>query len=634
MQRCVCFHLSPTLTTTKSTRRSPLGPFVALFYLLPIKGPSILHCLSSSSNTVISAIARARERKRKHHLLQLQSSRERESEGPSTSSSVSHSLTHSKKMTIVVDDYILPTFFASLLGFVLLHILRRRTKKNKRDDHKATSAFEIRNDCVRSSTNGECRSGDGHESDVIIVGAGVAGAALAHTLGKDGRLVHVIERDLTEPDRIVGELLQPGGYLKLIELGLEDCVEEIDAQRVLGYALFKDGRNTRLSYPLENFHSDVAGRSFHNGRFIQRMREKAATFPNVRLEQGTVTSLLEENGTIKGVLYKTKTGQEVRAYAPLTIVCDGCFSNLRRSLCSPKVDVPSCFVGLVLENCQLPFSNHGHVILADPSPILFYPISSTEIRCLVDVPGQKVPSIANGEMANYLKTMVAPQIPPELHDAFVAAIDKGNIRTMPNRSMPAAPYPTPGALLMGDAFNMRHPLTGGGMTVALSDIVVLRDLLKPLADLNDAASLCRYLESFYTLRKPVASTINTLAGALYKVFCASPDQARKEMREACFDYLSLGGVCSTGPVALLSGLNPRPLSLVLHFFAVAIYGVGRLLLPFPSPKRLWIGARLISGASGIIFPIIKAEGVRQMFFPATVPAYYRAPPVDEISNSA
>ncbi|XP_037405183.1 uncharacterized protein LOC119267850 isoform X4 [Triticum dicoccoides] len=38
---------------------------------------------------------------------------------------------------------------------------------------------------------------------------------------KDDRRVHVIERDLTEPDRIVGELLQPGGYLKLIELGLQ-----------------------------------------------------------------------------------------------------------------------------------------------------------------------------------------------------------------------------------------------------------------------------------------------------------------------------------------------------------------------------------------------------------------------------
>ncbi len=72
--------------------------------------------------------------------------------------------------------------------------------------------------------------------------------------------------------------------------------------------------------------------------------------------------------------------------------------------------MPSCFVGLVLENCQLPHPNHGHVILANPSPILCYPISSTEIRCLVDIPGQKVPSMATGEMAKYLKTVVAPQV--------------------------------------------------------------------------------------------------------------------------------------------------------------------------------------------------------------------------------
>jgi squalene monooxygenase len=355
---------------------------------------------------------------------------------------------------------------------------------------------------------------------------------------------------------------------------------------------------------------------------------------SVQLEQGTVLSLLEENGTIKGVRYKNKAGEEQTAFAALTIVCDGCFSNLRRSLCNPQVEVPSCFVGLVLENCNLPYANHGHVVLADPSPILMYPISSTEVRCLVDVPGQKVPSIANGEMKNYLKTVVAPQMPHEVYDSFIAAVDKGNIKSMPNRSMPASPYPTPGALLMGDAFNMRHPLTGGGMTVALADIVVLRNLLRPLRDLSDGASLCKYLESFYTLRKPVAATINTLANALYQVFCSSENEARNEMREACFDYLGLGGMCTSGPVSLLSGLNPRPLTLVCHFFAVAVYGVIRLLIPFPSPKRIWLGAKLISGASGIIFPIIKAEGVRQMFFPATVPAYYyKAPTVGETKCS-
>ncbi|KAH0929663.1 hypothetical protein HID58_015390 [Brassica napus] len=395
---------------------------------------------------------------------------------------------------IEFDQFILATFFASLFALVLVFVLRRSSRDRKDDANSNRSKMNRGLVAVSSQNDPVSTEEDDSGIDVIIVGAGVAGAALAHTLGKasllesaffsdsfiapnEGRRVHVIERDLSEQDRIVGELLQPGGYLKLIELGLEDCVKEIDAQRVLGYALFKDGKHTKLSYPLEAFDSDVSGRSFHNGRFVQRMRDKAATLSNVRLEQGTVTSLLEENGTVKGVQYKTKEGNERSLYAPLTVVCDGCFSNLRRSLCKPNVLLSSLSGGLVF------FSN------------------------------------------------------------------------------------------------------------------------------------------------PVASTINTLAGALYKVFLASSDEARTEMREACFDYLSLGGVCSSGPVALLSGLNPRPLSLVLHFFAVAIYAVGRLMLPFPSIKSFWLGARVISSASGIIFPIIKAEGVRQMFFPRSIAALYRTPPL-------
>ena len=31
---------------------------------------------------------------------------------------------------------------------------------------------------------------------------------------------------------------------------------------------------------------------------------------------------------------------------------------------------------------------------------------------------------------------------------------------MQNKLMPAAPLHCPGALLLGDSFNMRHPLTG------------------------------------------------------------------------------------------------------------------------------------------------------------------------------
>ena len=45
----------------------------------------------------------------------------------------------------------------------------------------------------------------------------------------------LIERDLSPPDRIVGELLQPGGCAALRALGMGDCLEGIDAVGVEGY---------------------------------------------------------------------------------------------------------------------------------------------------------------------------------------------------------------------------------------------------------------------------------------------------------------------------------------------------------------------------------------------------------------
>ena len=41
-----------------------------------------------------------------------------------------------------------------------------------------------RNGCVKTSGNGTCQPETAGSTDVVIVGAGVAGAALAYTLGK------------------------------------------------------------------------------------------------------------------------------------------------------------------------------------------------------------------------------------------------------------------------------------------------------------------------------------------------------------------------------------------------------------------------------------------------------------------
>lgn len=106
-----------------------------------------------------------------------------------------------------------------------------------------------------------------------------------------------------------------------------------------------------------------------------------------------------------------------------------------------------------------------------------------------------------------------------IHDA----LDKDRIRRMPNSFLPAvmqgSKHTKEGVILLGDSWNMRHPLTGGGMTVALNDVVILSKLLAK-ADFHDWDQMSSLLNKWHWARKPLASTINILSVALYDLFGA------------------------------------------------------------------------------------------------------------------
>ncbi|CAM9285166.1 unnamed protein product, partial [Hapterophycus canaliculatus] len=187
--------------------------------------------------------------------------------------------------------------------------------------------------------------------EVVIVGAGTAGASAAVTFARQGRKVLLVERCMSEQDRIVGELLQPGGLRSLERLGLDACAKEgTDSVIVDGYAIIRpasaansDGveqqqQSVMLYYPetdpekkSELFGKGVKpavaaaaagakrggseggrtvedvprGRSFHNCRFVQRLREAAQAEPNVRVVEATVSALLEgDGGEVVGVRYR------------------------------------------------------------------------------------------------------------------------------------------------------------------------------------------------------------------------------------------------------------------------------------------------------------------------------------------
>jgi len=110
------------------------------------------------------------------------------------------------------------------------------------------------------------------EADAIIVGAGILGCSLAVALLKQGRSIVLIERDMSEPDRIVGELLQPGGVKALQELGLGDCLEGIDAIPEYGYQVIYKDEKVLIPYVGKD-EASRQGRSFHHGRFVTNLRK-------------------------------------------------------------------------------------------------------------------------------------------------------------------------------------------------------------------------------------------------------------------------------------------------------------------------------------------------------------------------
>jgi len=430
------------------------------------------------------------------------------------------------------------------------------------------------------------------EFDIIVVGAGVAGGVFAASQPVSTRIL-VIERDLTEPDRIIGELMQPGGIQALNELGLSHLLEGIDAQEINGYNLIKGDERFTIKY--EEVQKGIKGVGLRNGKFLTNIREELKKRENITLVQGNVTQILEDNNKIVGVSYNQEDGTIVSQYAKLTIVCDGPMSTLRDKLGKINKKVTSYFMGLVIKDLELEFPSYGHMIVSGNSPILVYPIYTNAYRILIDFPGGKAPKMGEKSIEKF-KQDVIKLLPKEMIDSFLKAMDEDELKVMPNHSMKGQAFRKRGAALLGDSLNMRHPLTGGGMTASFTDILCLNKQLTKI-DFQDEIKLENAVNEYYINRGKGVETINILANALYKVFID------EDLKEACFEYLQKGGEQATGPLSILAGINKSKKFLLKHFFKVAMQH------PIHFITKPGKQIRLYKNATDIIRPILKDEEV-------------------------
>ncbi|MGZ8163764.1 MAG: FAD-dependent monooxygenase [Methylobacter sp.] len=432
------------------------------------------------------------------------------------------------------------------------------------------------------------------EFDICIIGAGMAGATIAAYLAPKGIKIALIDHCFKEKKRIVGELLQPGAVQSLEQMGLGHLLEGFDAQPVEGYSLLQGDEKITIPYP-----HNYKGMGLHNGRFLQQIRASALQNESVTQIHGKALQLLEnEQHEIIGVSYRESLTSRINTiHAPLTITSDGFFSNFREHLSNNEKTVTSYFIGLILKDCEMPFPKHGHVFLSGPAPFICYPISSFEVRILIDFPGGQLPGKLL--LQAHLKANVTPYIPESMRSSYEQALQEDGFKVMPNHYMAAKPIIRKGAVMLGDALNMRHPLTGGGLTAVFSDIQILSAYLLAMPDFSNTDLIHEKIEAYYSARQYANANLNILANALYGVM------SNDLLKTAVFKYLQCGGANAQESIAILAGLNKKHHSLIKQFFSVAVFGAYDLARK--SIMNLPQSIKILSSALTIILPLAKNE---------------------------
>ena len=165
--------------------------------------------------------------------------------------------------------------------------------------------------------------------DVLIAGAGPAGAVAAIVLSRAGARVLVLDRARFPRDKLCGDTLNPGALAILRRLGLADTANgslRLDGMIVTG----EPGVRVTGNY------GDACGRALIRRTFDAALLS-AAIGAGARVEQGVLVQgpLLDTAGaapTVAGLIVKGKDGRPLRIAAPMVIAADGRYSRVARAL--------------------------------------------------------------------------------------------------------------------------------------------------------------------------------------------------------------------------------------------------------------------------------------------------------------
>lgn len=318
---------------------------------------------------------------------------------------------------------------------------------------------------------------------VLIVGAGPAGASLAHLLAHRGSEVTLLERQTDFAREFRGEVLMPSGVAALAQMGLGPKVSSLPGYAQQTFDVFMNGRRL-MGGELD---ADRLGAGLDAGMFravsqpalLEMLVGEAAKSPNFRLERGaSVKDLLFENGRVVGVRARTEKGDQ-KLHADVVVGADGRASAVRRhgGFAISRSDPPMDIVW-----CKLPcpegwlgvraYLGRGHLLIA------YHTWDDTLQLGWVILKGTFGELRSRGieqwieEMANHVTKDLAAHL-----RAHRDAVQRPFL--LDTASDCVESWSRPGALLIGDAAHTMSPVGGQGINIALRDAIVAANHLVP-----------------------------------------------------------------------------------------------------------------------------------------------------------
>jgi menaquinone-9 beta-reductase len=392
--------------------------------------------------------------------------------------------------------------------------------------------------------------------DLVIVGGGIGGSALACVMGRAGKSVLLLEQTTVFEDKVRGEWIAPWGVAETKRLGLYDLLIGAGAHHLLRHVTYDESRlpaeSEARALPLGIFAADVPGPlCIGHPHHCQTLFDEAAKTPGVTALRGVrVTKIVP--GASPSVSYE-KDGAITEAKARLIVGADGRMSPVREAAgIKLHQDKPHhWFAGLLIEGANGWDAQLQAIGTEGDFGFLAFPQGNGRVRVYGGYALEQRKRFSGPDGAhNFLEAFRMVSSPDNKH--LADATPAGPLMSFFNNdSWTDEPF-APGVVLIGDAAGWNDPIIGLGLSITYRDVRVVSDILKAGGDWSTAAFAPYAEERRERMRR--LRFVAALTATLDMEFDAAARERRKSYQERSAGDMSL----AMHAVAVMAGPDAAP----------------------------------------------------------------------------